>query len=344
MSSKNSTASLPLGAFMSTQPSAPDEVKIMANWKRVDIPNARCGDGSKYSVFLNVANRDTDKLLVEIMGGGACWSASSCKTLSLMAQLRNIPNVPGFSYMTWNGASHPWSKHAMIYFPYCTGDVHSTDVVIDYDREGEITYHQGYRNITNALQYLEEQGWVDFKKYRDVTLWGASAGAIGALVHADNLNKHLRIDAKRTLIADSPGLHFGARFWHKFPRLMQDSFDFNFKSLNLNVNFDDGFVAPRMGPVFEKLQNWNIGILQGSKDYLMSDFFGEIEPREHEKLVFSREGIIEVAKKYPNVKTWVPKTFMHTFLLIKPTSKIEDDFHQSGLNFAIDVYKNGVRH
>jgi hypothetical protein len=318
------------------------EANIRVRWQRIDIPEARCGDGSKYSVFIDVKDKTPDKLLIEFMGGGACWSSSTCESLSYMAWLRKIPMIPAFSYLTYENSSQPWAKHSVVYFPYCTGDVHSADVIVDHDNNGNVTYHTGYKNIVKALEFLQKNNWVNFSKYKDVTVWGASAGAIGAMVHAHSIETYLKPDAKKTLIADSPGLHFGRTFWHKFPTKVQDSFKTHFGDAGLVVDLDDGLVAKKMGPVFDHLKKWNIGILQASRDYLMSSFFGEISPVEHEKLVFSREGIIETSYRYGNVRTWTPRTYMHTFLLVKPTSQIQDDYLQSGLAFAKDIYLNGT--
>lgn len=37
-----------------------------------------CGDGTPFCFYVSRSRSNTDKLLVEIMGGGACWDADTC--------------------------------------------------------------------------------------------------------------------------------------------------------------------------------------------------------------------------------------------------------------------------
>lgn len=306
------------------------------HWTKIVIPGARCGDGSAYSVFLE--QRSKEKLLIEFMGGGACWSTETCSRLGRRTWIYNIPKAPAFSYLTWEVGKHPWNQHTALYLPYCTGDVYAGDHMAQYQGARSPIWHVGYGNVVKTIEYLKSQDLLRFEEFQDVTIWGASAGAIGALVHWQNIESVLSPTARKTLIADSPGLHFGDNFFAKFSEAMQRDFKAHFARVGLVYDDQSGFVAKHFAPVLAKLSHWQVGILQGTKDLVMSKVFGEITPKEHEQRVLSDQGIVAVAQPFNYVSVWTPKTPMHTFLLTKPTGKIEDSMNKSALEFASEVY------
>jgi hypothetical protein len=48
-------------------------------WRKIEVPGAVCGDGQGYSIFVSPGN--PRKIAFDVMGGGACWSASTCYAL-----------------------------------------------------------------------------------------------------------------------------------------------------------------------------------------------------------------------------------------------------------------------
>lgn len=304
------------------------------NWNRVEIPGAICGDGLPYSVYVN-KKTSTNNLLIEFMGGGACWDFESCYGLSISTWMHPIVEVPFYSYLTSDiklVSDHPFVKDSAIYFPYCTGDVFSADHVANY--KGLAAHHQGYRNVVMAFAYLKQKNILNFSQVERLTVWGASAGAIGALVHLNNIEPYFP-RAQKIAIIDSAGLHFGPTFWKKFtPELLND-FSKAFGRIGLVLNPEDGFVAKDMGPVLAGLKNWTVGIMQSTKDVVMSVGFGDISPEDHRKLVLSNQGIASIAAPYFNTSVWINDSATHTFLL-QPESLCKEDMlaRQSALNFV----------
>ncbi len=180
------------------------------DWQRIRIPGARCGDGQEYAVFYE--KKDASKLTVELMGGGACWSAKTCYAPTPLTWVYPMPKLP--IYGQFSSSASVASEHSYLYFPYCTGDVHAGQHIARYPGAPAV-YHYGYLNVVRALKFLADNHVVPFHQVRDVIFFGASAGAIGSLAHASNLDKYIPTGAKRTLIADAPGLHFGKDFWKK---------------------------------------------------------------------------------------------------------------------------------
>lgn len=310
------------------------ETVFAREWQNVPIPNSVCGDGSAYSVFISKGS--SEKLLIEFMGGGACWSLMTCEGPDFHTWIHPIPEIPAYSTLTAESVDHPWNRATVIFVPYCTGDVHAGHHIAQY-MGIDTVHHVGYNNVINSLNHLSQKHIVDFRNFQDVTVWGASGGAIGSFVHASNIERYLNPTAKKTLIADSPGLHFGKTFWHKFTNLLLRDYNEAFGHIGLRYQ-DNGFLAPFMGPVFENLKNWQIGILQSTRDVVMSKIFGDISMEDHQDLVLSPEGIAQVAKQYPNVKTWIPDTMMHTFLLLPESASIQDATGKTALGFAEEVY------
>lgn len=305
-------------------------------WDRIQIPGAYCGDGSPYSVFLD--RRRSDKILIEFMGGGACWNESTCKDLSNKTWVSKMPNLPAYSYMTADFVSHPWTNHTALFFPYCTGDVFAGKHVAHYGASGLTIWHVGYTNIILTLKYLHDLGYLNFAGVRDVTLWGASAGAIGALTQARNIEAAFPAATQWTLLADSPGLHFGDYFFDKFSDQMRTDFKDAFGAIGLVYPEHSGFVAPYMGPVFETLNRWHIGVLQATRDIVMSLGFGELAPIEHERRILSSGGIPTIARPYSNVSVWISRSYMHTFLLVPYATEMENEEQVSAIQFATRVY------
>ncbi|HAZ12259.1 MAG: hypothetical protein A2X86_03390 [Bdellovibrionales bacterium GWA2_49_15] len=303
------------------------------NFARVNIPGAHCGNGSPYSVWLDM--KQTKKLMIEFMGGGACWSAQTCFGVKLRTWMFPIPTVPVISWMS--NDIGPENTHglmadsSMIYFPYCTGDVHAGRHKADY---GAVkAYHTGYSNVTRALQYLSDTGLVPFSTFKQVVLYGASAGAIGSLLHAPNVEKYLSPSADKIILADAPGMHFGETFWNKFSDELVSDYKKAFATVGINFTNQDTVMARYLPTVAIALKSWNVGILQGARDVVMSLVFGNISPNGHRELVYGHQGLFEMSVSTSNISVWLPDTLQHTFLLAGVTGRIDAD-GVSGIEFA----------
>lgn len=308
------------------------------DWNRIEIPGAVCGDGLPYSVFID-KNVKSKNLLIEFMGGGVCWNFDTCYGLNIKTWMHPIVEAPLYSYLTsdiWLYSDHPFKNDSAIYLPYCTGDVFSADHKAAY--AGLSAYHQGYRNVLLTLSYLKQKQIINFAQTERLTVWGASAGAIGALVHLKNIEPYFT-KAKKIALIDSPGLHFGQNFWHKFtPELFRD-FSKAFGQVGLKLDYNDGFIAQHMGPVLSSLNQWTIGILQSTRDQVMSNVFGDISPEQHKQLVLSDRGIAAVASAYSNTDVWIADTDVHTFLLFRHSSQIQSTQQESAIKFVENILK-----
>lgn len=289
-------------------------------WTTIKIPGAKCGDGSQYRVFYKKGS--SSKVAIELMGGGACWNLATCWGPNLRSWIHPIPAVPAFSYLT--SQKSPLKDHSLVYFPYCNGDVFIGRHEANYSKKIK-TYHHGYLNVKKTFEYLREQKLIAFNQVEQFVFYGSSAGGIGALFHTKTVDAYLPSHAKKLLIADSVGLHFGQNFWEKFSPAMLDDFNSSFKEIGMKVDFSTGFIAQEVKSFCANSRDWQMGFIQTTRDIIMSLVFGNISQKEHEKLVLGQNGIKNVLKSVSNCSTHIAQGQGHAILLIPKVAEIEKD-------------------
>lgn len=291
------------------------EAQAARTWEKVTIPEATCGNGQPYDIFINTSTTQPNKWLIEFMGGGACWSAETCYGDQPLAQLAPVENPTEILLQdNEENSMSPFKEYGAVFFPYCTGDVFAGYHTGKYEGQPDVA-HMGYSNTEKAFEYLKSQSRINFEALTDVVVYGYSAGAIGALHQAFNIEKMVPVSAKKLLIADSPGLHFANDFWRKFSMDMNHDFASVFARPGLMYTLDEGLVAARMGPVFETYKSWNIGILQTTQDLVMSTAYGGLSPEQHRELVLSEGGIAKIAEPFANVKVWIRDGTEHSIFM-----------------------------
>lgn len=309
-------------------------------WQRMDIPGAVCGNGLQYSIFVDL--KPSSKLYVELMSGGACWSTWSCYGPRLRTWIHQMPQLPSFSVMSSSDETvSPAHDHSAVYFPYCTGDVYAGTHTAVY-QFGAKVHHHGKLNIQKAFRYLKEQNLIAFEGIEELTIYGASAGAIGSFMHAKMISGYTPNARTKRIISDSPGLHFGPDFWDKFPpRLAKDIYQ-ALDDIQFEYDPNDGLVAPGIPSICEFYHDFSIGILQASQDIIMSRLFGEITMSEHEELVYSPKGVYEQTKKVKNCAVWAPSSKLHTFLILPQTADYKTSENtpaeKEAMDFARDIF------
>ena len=158
-------------------------------WTWVPFPDSACGNGSPTGIGVNLHPGST-RVLIFLQGGGACWDGLTCYGVHTAANLTTgygpaqfaseISAFQQFVILSRSNAQNPWHDANLVYVPYCTGDVHGGDRIIDYTFSGvHTTYHVGARNMDAFLARLA----LTFPHADRVTLSGISAGGFGAGIH-----------------------------------------------------------------------------------------------------------------------------------------------------------------
>jgi hypothetical protein len=180
-----------------------------ATWTWVDVPQSQCADGSATGFGINPSAL-SDRVLIYLAGGGACWNYLTCYSFGTASNLDGY-GAADFAvdvaaldtagqFFDRNDSANPFRDYSYVAIPYCTGDVFAGDNVVDLSFLGsKITTHfVGHRNMAAFLKRLA----ATFPNAGRVILSGSSAGGFGATLNwwqAQNAFPQVRVD----LINDS---------------------------------------------------------------------------------------------------------------------------------------------
>jgi len=157
-----------------TSPPTTTAAGAVGDW--ISIPggdDCRCSDGSEFELWERPA--DPTKVVLFFQGGGACFSAETCgpDSLSFTRNL-TIGEAPDFGgIFDETNPENPLAGHSIVYVPYCTGDVHLGDRIIEYSDSVTID-HNGFRNAMKGLETVV----ADYPDVEQLVVVGASAGSI----------------------------------------------------------------------------------------------------------------------------------------------------------------------
>lgn len=177
--------------------------KNAGSWCYVRIPNMKCRSGKKTGIGIKI-NNNSNKLLIYLEGGGACFNDPTC--------LANPDRWGKAKFSTWKNSglqlgvfndgneNNPFHDWNMVYVPYCTGDIHSGT---NFEADVGIRKKQrmvGYRNMSRTLEELV--AYFGLEKYDEIFLTGTSAGGYGAIVNASQTADAFP-NAQLTVLSDS---------------------------------------------------------------------------------------------------------------------------------------------
>ncbi|MBK8692932.1 MAG: hypothetical protein IPN17_11720 [Deltaproteobacteria bacterium] len=159
-------------------------------WTWVPFPDSACGNGEPTGIGVSL-HPGSRRVVIFLQGGGACWDGFTCYGVQSAVNLTSgygprqfaseTRGLSGFTLFNRGNARNPWRDANLVYVPYCTGDVHGGDRIIEH-RWGsrlERTFHVGARNMDAFLARLSRT----FTDAERVTLSGLSAGGFGAGIH-----------------------------------------------------------------------------------------------------------------------------------------------------------------
>lgn len=186
----------------------------------VPAGDTMCARGTPFAFFVRPGDRS--RVIVEFMGGGACWSERTCGQRA--ATFRDsvvdtreryerfgVPTTsdiaPGESdYLLYSGLSDAdghFSNWTHVYVPYCTGDLHWGDADVTY-AEGLTVHHRGARNAHAAMQWLMRE--LPSAPNTTALVTGCSAGAYASLYWAAQLIPHFEANGGRVVQFGDSGM------------------------------------------------------------------------------------------------------------------------------------------
>ena len=174
-------------------------------WTWVPFAEAHCRDGSSTGIGVN-ANPDSDRLMIFLAGGGACFNAATCGLTTsafnednFRALLDDIASGVGTGIFDRNDLTSPVKDWNFVAVPYCTGDVHAGN-----NPDGSISgagaqQFVGYANLGLYLQRIVPT----FPGVVQVLLTGVSAGGFGAFANYDQVTRYF--DSVPVVMLDDSG-------------------------------------------------------------------------------------------------------------------------------------------
>jgi hypothetical protein len=163
-------------------PNSPIDGLEPQTWTWVPFDDAYCRDGSTTGIGVN-ANPASDKVMIFLEGGGACFNAITCAMNSDSFGVADFAYAfdgteqnPNPGIFNRNDPNNPVRDWNFVYVPYCTGDVHA-----GANPDGSIAplgsqKFVGYTNIDHYLKRIVPT----FANATQVLLTGISAGGFGA--------------------------------------------------------------------------------------------------------------------------------------------------------------------
>ena len=147
-------------------------------WTWVDFPKTRCMDDSPTGLGIKF-RENSDKLLIVIQGGGACFNTLTCAAAANPNGFgeSNLAANVGIGLLNADDADNPFRNWNMVFIPYCSGDIFSGAAENGTGFEGRT--QMGYLNMREYLTRLVPT----FKDASRVVLSGYSAGGFAASVN-----------------------------------------------------------------------------------------------------------------------------------------------------------------
>jgi hypothetical protein len=151
-----------------------------------------CLRNAPYSFFHRAD--DPSRLLIYLLGGGACWDVATCTTFAV-DQIAPLPDTPLPGIFDFDNPANPLvdpasplANASIVAVAYCSGDLHGGDRENAYtDGERRVrVQHRGAINAGAALAFAYER----YPTLSELLIAGSSAGGYGALIHAESILTH----------------------------------------------------------------------------------------------------------------------------------------------------------
>lgn len=164
-----------------------------------------CSKGTPWVFF--VKRGSVNKTVVYYQGGGACWSYLTCTlpTAKLEAGPGDNPAGASSGFADLGDPRNPFRDWNAVMVPYCTGDVHWGDAVVDHTQgtganQKSITiHHKGFVNAQVAEKWAREH----FVNPDQTFVTGSSAGSYGALVNSLPLQEYVWPSTDFAVVGDA---------------------------------------------------------------------------------------------------------------------------------------------
>lgn len=162
-----------------------------------------CSRGDEF--FFAVRPGTVNRVVIEFMGGGACWDQFTCSVAGSIFN-EDLDGIEDIVQDDLNGiyehdnAENPVADWHHVFVPYCTGDIHWGDATTTYGTGSQAfdIHHRGAVNVRAVLDWVYEA----YRAPEELLVTGCSAGAYGAIGWAPHIIQHYP-EARVTQLGDS---------------------------------------------------------------------------------------------------------------------------------------------
>lgn len=181
----------------------------------------KCGRGTPYSFFVYPGPATSNKVVIDFMGGGACWTDRSCSLAgSLFADsiddLRDQVKMGFPGVYNHDKPGNPFADWHHVVVAYCTGDIHWGDSSQTYGT-GDQAFtieHRGAQNARAVLAWVAE----NMQAPESVFVTGCSAGSYGSVYWTPHVKKMFPTARVAQLGDSGAGVVTSDFFQNGFPR------------------------------------------------------------------------------------------------------------------------------
>lgn len=166
-------------------PELPALSELADDWNEL-LPGGEtvCSRGSEFAFFVHPGT--VNKIVVDFIGGGACWNEDTCAFAdaifsdSVQPVRRAVARGEAVGIYDREQEENPFRDWTHVIIPYCTGDVHWGDATAMYGDGPGTPVTIEHRGAVNAQAVL---GWVydNVAAPEQVFVTGCSAGSYGSL-------------------------------------------------------------------------------------------------------------------------------------------------------------------
>ncbi|MBK9265673.1 MAG: hypothetical protein IPM54_38525 [Polyangiaceae bacterium] len=247
-------------------------------WTWIEVDGAKCRNGSPAGFGIR-PQTDSDKLVIYLEGGGACFNGTTCGInpasfgAVAFAGWENTSGAAGI--FNANNDENPVKDWNMVYVPYCSGDIHAGNAT-NVDIPGALSPKDqdfvGYANIYLYLKRIIPT----FPGLSKVLLTGISAGGFGAAYNYVRVAE--AFCPTPVILVDDSGPPMSDAY-------IAPCLQSRWRSLwNLNNTLpadcpecagpDGGGIVHYVDYVGKKYPNARLGLISSTRDAVISLFFG----------------------------------------------------------------------
>lgn len=245
------------------------------SWTWVQVAGSTCLNNTETGIGVNL-NPDSDKVLILLAGGNACFSNLTCLITANTNGYGESKfdgekgGLSGIGAFNRNDASNPFKDWNHIYVPYCSGDVFAGDNVATVGSE---RHFKGYVNMGLFLERIVPT----FPDAEQIVLSGLSAGGFGA---AFNLTRTQDAFGDVPVLAlDDSGPPMSNDYLHA---CIQNHFRVTWgldRTLpkgcpECSAAADGSFMQPYMEYIGTNYPDSNFGLISSNEDSTIKQFWG----------------------------------------------------------------------